>query len=268
MISQSAIIGLITQCVISVLIPVAAYVYLKKKYHSSFRPVLVGSIIFIGFSLILEGSMNAYLLTINKTTSEITKHPYWFTLYGALAAGVFEEIGRFVGFTILLKKYRERKDGLAYGLGHGGIEAIIIGGISGIQNIVYINLVNSGQFEALLGTKVPAEALAQLKASLLEITFTGGLLGGAERIAAFFIQVAFSLLVLYAVRAKKFQYVLLAIFLHTFVDYIALLHKTMGLNLIIVEGFIAFAGICAFLFIKKSRALSGYKEESSAGITY
>jgi uncharacterized membrane protein YhfC len=268
MVSQSAITAFIIQGIISFLIPVVAYIILQRKYHISFKPIFVGVIVFLVFSQILEGSINAYVLKINKTTSEITKHPYWFALYGALAAGIFEEIGRFVGFTWFLKKYQERKDGLAYGLGHGGIEALLIGVMMSIQNIIFASLINAGKFEVSLGAKVPAEAMAQIKTGLMNTHISDALLLGLERTAAFFIQLALSLLVLYAVRTKKFQYVLLAIFLHAFIDYIAVLHKAAGLSIIIVELFIVLAAVCSFLFIRKSKGFWNNEENANNDITY
>jgi uncharacterized membrane protein YhfC len=254
MVSQSAIAGLVVQCMISILIPIFVYVFMKKKYKISFRPVLVGAAIFIGFVLILEGALNAYVLHVNETTAKITEHPYWFTLYGSLMAGVFEEVGRFIAFTYLLKVYRDRKDGLAFGLGHGGIEAIIIGGITAIQSIVYAQLLNTGKLETAFG-KLPPEALQGIKDSLLDLTFVSGIMGGAERIAALVLQIALSILVLYAVKEKKFSYVMLAIFLHTLVDYVVFLHRTIGLSLMVVEVFLWIVAICSYIFIKRSKSL-------------
>ena len=49
-------------------------------------------------------------------------------LYGGLMAGVFEETGRYVSFKWFLKKETRIQDGLSYGIGHGGIEAMLIVG--------------------------------------------------------------------------------------------------------------------------------------------
>lgn len=255
MVSQTAISGLVFQALIAILIPILAFVYLKRTYSISYRPIVVGVMVFIAFSQVFETALNAYILNVNPTTSVIKNYPYWYALYGALAAGVFEEIGRYAGFMLLLRENRERKDGLAYGLGHGGIEALLIGVMSSVQSIVIANLINSGQFEAIYGKSASAEMIAAVKNSLVTLTFTDGVLGGVERIAAFIIQVALSLLVLYAINSKKFQYVGLAILIHAAVDYVAVFHRIAGLNLFIVESFILVVAAVAFLYIRKTKEL-------------
>ena len=64
-----------------------------------------------------------------QTIAPFLENPYVFAIYGGLTAGIFEELGRFVAFFFLLKKYLDYKDGFAYGIGHGGIESILVGGI-------------------------------------------------------------------------------------------------------------------------------------------
>lgn len=46
--------------------------------------------------------------------------------FGILAAGIFEETARLIGFHLLKKSYPTFATSLAYGLGHGGIEMLIM----------------------------------------------------------------------------------------------------------------------------------------------
>lgn len=145
-------------------------------------------------------------------------------MYGALVAGIFEEAGRYFGFRLLLKHNRKRRDGIAYGLGDGG-EAIFIAGMTSIQSLVYAVMINTGKLEQSLGGKASPDVLADIKSKLLNASFYEVLLGGLERIPALFIQIALSLIVLYAVRAKRKIVLVYAILLHALIDFTPALYQ-------------------------------------------
>jgi uncharacterized membrane protein YhfC len=150
LVSQWSITFMIGSVILSVLVPIISLIYFYKKRKTSWNPVLIGVLIFIVFSQLIGKLVNTYVLVINQQTRDFLQNTYLYALYGGLSAAFFEEIGRFLGFYYFLRKYREWKDAIAYGLGHGGIEAVLIGGMSGIQNISMSFMINSGRFEQLL----------------------------------------------------------------------------------------------------------------------
>ena len=80
---------------------------------------------------------------------------YAFSL--AFTAGLFELAGRFV-VAKLMQKNLSCNRALAAGLGHGGIEAMILVGITYLNNILYIFMINNGTFqncESLHAVKIP-----------------------------------------------------------------------------------------------------------------
>ena len=79
----------------------------------------------------------------------VLTHAWAYTLIGCLLAGVFEEVGRYLAFRFLLKRYTNRRDAVTYGIGHGGIEAILVLGLTAINNIAIAQLVNSGSIETI-----------------------------------------------------------------------------------------------------------------------
>src|SRR5699024_7905221 len=98
-------------------------VFLLKKYPKSCNPMLVGAWIFFVFAQVLEAILHQVVFFVDIFTTNWLQNPLVYAIYASLAAGVFEEIGRFIGFRFLLKKFRSWKDGIAYGIGHGGIES-------------------------------------------------------------------------------------------------------------------------------------------------
>lgn len=255
MVSQWSIIFMIMTIIISVAVPIIALIYFKKTKRMTWKPVLVGILIFIIFSQILEKLLHVYMLQLNVQTAEWLKNPYLYALYGGLAAALFEEGGRLFGYLYLLKKYRAWKDGIAYGIGHGGMEAILIGGVGSIQYITFSFLINSGGFNQVLSTpNAPVAALTTFKNHLLHDPSYYYLLGSFERLFAFILQLALSVLVLYAVKKRKAIIFWLAVLIHFIVDFLATLTQSLKLNIFLTEGFLLVIAVLSIVFLLKSKA--------------
>lgn len=102
MVSNTVIASITIQLVLSILVPIIAFVYFRKKYHINWKVVGVGVLIFIGFTQILETPFHLFMRG-NPAIAPILENPFVFALYGGLTAGIFEELGRFVAFYYLLK---------------------------------------------------------------------------------------------------------------------------------------------------------------------
>lgn len=250
MVSNSAMMAIASSAIIGFLLPILLGIFLRKRYRISIKPIIIGAITFIFFSQILEKLLHIFVISNNIFTNNIA-----FAAYGALAAGIFEEGGRYIFFNIFLKDKRQWEDGLAFGLGHGGIEAILLAGMAGIQKLVYASMINNGTFETLT-QKLPSELGEQLKNSIMSATLTESLLIGFERVFAMTVQIAFTLLVLYAIRSRKKIYLLLAVILHAIMDVPAALYQLKMVNNVFVVEFIFFLmAIIAFIYIRKSKEI-------------
>lgn len=253
MVGSSTIAAFIIAILICFLFPIAFAAFFKIKYKISLKAVFTGVAVFILFALILEQIMHFFVLKKGLITNTIL-----ISVYGALAAGIFEEGGRLIAYSTLLKGKNEWKDGIAYGIGHGGIETILIGGFSYLNNLIYSYLINNGMFDAVYGTQLTQEQLSQLKAVkevLVGLSWTTVMIGICERIFAFGLQIAFSLIVLCAVKKHKYIFALAAVLLHALVDFPAALFQMGILNLYTVESMIFVIFIAAVIFIIKSRKL-------------
>ncbi|CCQ97052.1 Uncharacterized membrane protein YhfC [[Clostridium] ultunense Esp] len=260
MVSTASIIGLALQALLSFTVPLFLLIYLIRKEKISIRTVFIGALVFILFSQILEKSMHLYLLVQNQTTANFFKQPFLYALYGGLAAGIFEEVGRYLAFRYALKGKMERKEGLALGLGHGGIEAVLIGGLPAIQAIFLSMMINQGTLESSLNGQVPAEMIASIKTSLTVTPPYLFYLGGMERMIALIIQIAMSLLVLLAVRKRNLRYLLYAIFAHAAIDFPVGLSQAFRIHPVWVEAFLLLVGIGLIYWILSTRK---WKDEFS-----
>ena len=201
--------------------PVVLCIVFLRRQHPGFVPVLLGMGGFILFVLILEALMHNLVLTNPVVSDFFDKNIWAYALYGGLAAGIFEETGRFLVFRFLMKKKTEWKHGVAYGIGHGGIEAILLVALSFVNLIVYAILINTGNFDAMTAAlpKTAADALIAVKESLIGDVWWTYALGGIERLCTMAIQIALSILVFYSVVKRKYLFYVLAILIHAAIDF-------------------------------------------------
>ncbi|MBQ9922989.1 MAG: YhfC family intramembrane metalloprotease [Clostridia bacterium] len=181
--------------------PIVLLIYYKRK-GAEILPFFIGCAVFIVFALILEALAHKLILK-GSLGQTIQGHTLLYALYGGLAAGVFEETGRYLAFrTVLKKRLGNDRNALMYGAGHGGIEAILLLGFAYISNIVMSVLINAGQTDLLTATAA-GEAAEQLKAVLDSLVTTAPwtyLLAIVERAVAITTHICLSVLVFFAVK--------------------------------------------------------------------
>lgn len=224
--------------VIGIAAPFLLAQWLVKKYSVSVKTIVIGALVFIVFALGLESILHQVVLK-GPHGPAILGNVWYYALYGGLAAGIFEETGRFLAMKFLLKKEPAKAStGVAYGFGHGGAELLLIYGLTMVANIVLSVLINTGQADTILSS-APAEAQDQVQAQFaqLQAMGTGSLLYGIwERISAFILQLGLSLMVWIAVRkgGKWLWLFPAAILLHFLVDAsVVLLAKSV--SMLVVE---------------------------------
>jgi len=256
MVSSGTIVSMIVSFIIAIGTPIFLLVFFKKRYKISLIVLLIGMATFFLFASVLEGLLHSYLLVWNTSTKQFLENPWLFMLYGGLMAGIFEETGRFIMMKLALKKYREWKDGLAFGLGHGGIEAILLVGVNSIVMLVFAFMINNGTFDSLLINEQTREAMAPIKAQLTSGSSFIIFLGGIERLSALAIHLGLSILVLYSIRSRKIMFLFLAILIHAFFDFPAALYQAGVIkNIYLVELLIAIIAVGSIYWVVKSRKL-------------
>ena len=115
-------------------VPLGAMGYLHRKKDGRWIPFLTGALCFPLFAMGLERILHLLVLG-SPLGAAVTGNPWLYALYGGLAAGIFEETGRLAAFRFVLRKRREPVTALSYGLGHGGIEAFLLVGLTMIANL-------------------------------------------------------------------------------------------------------------------------------------
>jgi len=227
-------------------LPIGLFFGLRKRLNLQVVPMLVGAAVFMVFAETLEQLLHLIVLHphADGTIALRDSNPALYVVYGIFAAGIFEETGRFVGFTLLKCRFRGVRTAVSYGIGHGGIEAILLLGVSMLADIglsVVINANPHGQV---------AEALPH--ATLSALTETPPpmfLMGGGERVLAIAIQLSLSILVWVAVTHKgRFWLYPLAIVLHATCDVPAAIAQTGHLSVGLTEGLTAVAAVAVTVY--------------------
>jgi uncharacterized membrane protein YhfC len=233
---------------LSIGLPVGLLLIVRKKFGFPIPPMIFGIAGFILFALVLESILHRIVLQPNADgTIALRSQPFLYTLYVGLAAGIFEETARFIAFLLLKKKQKKESQenagiqtALSYGIGHGGVEAILLVGLSMINNLVLSVMINANLTQSLGDAPLVTAAID----SLIQTPSFLFLVGGLERIAAMGAQLSLSLWVWSAVfkRGKMWMYPA-AIFLHALIDVPAALYQVGTLPSVALVEIFTFAAV-------------------------
>lgn len=261
MIGAASLTAIVLTLLICFGLPCGLLIAMAVKHKLSAASCGMGAVVFVVFALILEGLLN-FTLSRSAGTAAIFANPWSYAAYGGLAAGLFEETGRAVAFLLVLKTMRSWEDGISYGVGHAGAEAILTTGLVYINNLVYSLLINTGVFDKSIAPSLPAGYAEQITGALTKTSAWMFLMAGAERIFAFSIQLALSLLVLYGIKKRRAVYWLLAVVIHAAVDFPAGLRQKGILPVVPLELYIMACAAAGAVFIFRSRPLFAKSAET------
>ncbi len=154
----------------------------------------------------------------------------------SMTAALFEEGVRLIAFLWLLEE-RSWSVAVVYGLGHGGMESILLAGVNSLAlGILLVFSPSRIPFTALIMEELPAYL---------------PLLALYERMMAIAIQLLLTLLVLRCVVERKPLYLAAALIIHFAVDLAALILSQYGIH--IVEAVITPIAALSLLYLYRTR---------------
>ena len=198
-------------------------VIVARDFRGTWGVYAAGMVTFF-FSQVFHIPFNSFILdpvvaAAGWAGSPIGLNLVWIGLAYGLSAGIFEEVARYLAYQLWRKDVRTWAQGLMFGAGHGGLEAIILGGIGLAAAFQLISLRGAD-----LTAVVPAEqlALAQAQVEAYWSASPGMILMGAlERLSVVPVHIALAILVLQAVNRRNLAWLGGAIGLHTLVNAVA-----------------------------------------------
>lgn len=238
---------------LNIILMVGFPVWLTIKFYqrgkSGFRPIWIGILAFI-LSQVGHIPFNQFLLLPfleARNISILSDGNVQILAFGVavgLSAGIFEEITRYLVLRFWLRGDAQELLPVKYGIGHGGIEAVLTGGLALVALVQVLALGGEGSLAAF----DPEQALqiqSQLEA-YWAVPWQHSLLGAWERISALAFHVGASILVYKGIKEKRLSWVAVAVLGHTALNAIAVIFVTR-MDLVLLEGLIfVFAGSWLF----------------------
>jgi uncharacterized membrane protein YhfC len=248
-------------------IPFFLVLMIFRRGKSGFRPIWIGAAAFI-FSQVLHIPFNQFLmLPFLEARGIAPSAPEGAQLVllgvaAGLSAGVFEEVTRYLVLRFFLRKEQEELLPVKYGLGHGGIEAILAGLLALAAFVQVLALGGEGA----LSSFEPDEVL--LIQSQLETYWTVPwqqlLLGAWERVSALAFHVGASIFVYLSVVKKKPTWLIIAIIGHTVLDAFVVI-AVNKIDLVLLEGILFIFALGWFGWAWLVRIKDPGKEEEIKG---
>ena len=206
------------------ILPLSAMILYKIRNKSAWGvSAWIGIATFTFFAIVLEQQLHKVLLPI------VEGNKVMYVLYGAFAAGIFEETGRLFAAKIPLRNRLSTKNAVLLGLGHGGAEMMIVLGISMLTYAGIALEINEQGLNAVMLkltdrdlTKMSA-VLAQLE-SIRSYNVINMLISLYERITAMIFHVCMSVWIVKAADHKIWLYPA-AIAAHALLDVPAAMYQ-------------------------------------------
>lgn len=227
MVPVFTIIACIVTLFISLILPIIALIVLaaKNRKQGILSAWLLGAAGFFVTQLLIRLPVLTFLQNQSWFTDFAQNHLFLYAFSLAFTAGLFELAGRFAVAKLLCKKLTYQR-ALAAGLGHGGIEAMLLIGMTYVNNLIYIFMINSGTFDAVIAQTaalgVDVTQLELIRTQFLTTSPVLFTLAGFERILAMTGHAAMSMVVCWGVHSgKPLTCALVCLGIHTLMDLTA-----------------------------------------------
>ncbi len=225
MVSSTTLIAICITLFVTLPLPLIVYVVygIRSKGKGVWTAWLLGAAGFFVFQIILRMPILSVLSLSQGFLDFATNHYVLYCLILAFTAALFEVAGRYIVAKLLSKKLTYEKS-FAAGLGHGSIEAMVLIGMTYINNLAYSVMINSGSFDTVIeqvsAMGIDATPYLTIKESLLNTPSATFLLAGYERVLTVLLHTALTMLVCYFVSRKKdWLGILICVLIHWMVDF-------------------------------------------------
>ena len=248
-VSGAAVAGMAFTVCASVILPIAFMIFFKRKTQGRVSCVFIGACVFV-LSVLVQILVGKTLKAVIPAFGETLRENYWLlALYGGMSAGLFEEAGRYLAMKFLMKKTLSKENAVMYGIGHGGIEAVLAVSVTSVVNLVIAGMINLGKMDTFLSglNESLRNQISAVSSALLTIPSAQFYTAGIERIAAFTFHICLSYLVYRAIRDRKAVFFLAAVALHFLTDAVTVI-LAKNVPIYAVEAVLSAVAVCIAVF--------------------
>lgn len=213
--------SMVAAIAIEVLLPLLLGLLAKRYLKVGWRYFAYGMLIFFLFQVATRVPVIQFVQVVGGAVLRPGSPLFWVWVFvTALTAGLFEEVGRWVGYRWLIRDgERTWPVGVMYGLGHAGLESMLL--VAGLSVVSLIGLLS---LSAANLAQLPDDRRAAVAAQLTALAAQPGwfpLLGAWERACTIVIHVGLSVTVLQVFRQGSIVWLWLAVAFHTLTDLVA-----------------------------------------------
>ena len=227
MIHQSATIGIWFTLFVSFMAPLLALSFMAIRYR---RKGVVGAWFagaagFYIAQIMLRIPILNYVSAAGGLEKLLNTSLLLYAVVLALSAALVETLARFAVAKIMEKRGLSFQRAVASGLGHGGIEAIVLIGMTYVSNLTYVAMIQNGTFDKVVedavAQGVDVAGLLEAKEALISTSGFIFALAGYERLLSMVFHVFLSVLICFFVIQKQSpKGFLLCFMLHGFIDFV------------------------------------------------
>jgi uncharacterized membrane protein YhfC len=234
----------VLEVILMVGLPVVAVLLVSRRWSLALPLALAGAATFIGSQILHIPANSALARVFNLQARPLLTQ----AIVLGLSAGVFEEVARYLVYRYWQKDARSWREAIFFGLGHGGIESIMLGGLVGLTllNMVVIARVDN---PALLG--LPEAALAQVT-EFWSMPLYLPLLAAAERVMAMVLHMSLSVLVLLCFHKGHLWPLVAAILWHALANAVAV-YTAQTWGAVAAEGALAVVALLSVVLLWLTR---------------
>lgn len=213
MISFTLFLSLFTAGLFEIFVPVILGIYLYGKYGVRWGVFFIGCALFLVSLVRLPLNSYASLWVYDNFSG--AAFIYLSIAIPSFTAGLFEEGARWAAFRFFIKDHKF-SNALMYGAGHGGIESILLVGVSVLGTAITA---------FFYPWSIPADQLVAIAVTPEWVAFAGLW----ERLAAISFHIGMSVLVLQSFRKKQSIYLGVAVASHFFFNFTVIYTSQWGI---------------------------------------
>jgi uncharacterized membrane protein YhfC len=208
--------------ILMIAIPLILAILLSRRWKLGWRILLVGAATFI-LSQVGHIPFNALMTRLLSRTALVNLSVQEALIFNAvflgLSAAFFEELFRCGMFRWWLKDAHTWRKGILAGVGHGGVEAVILGGLALFSMFQLLALRNMDL--SIIFSGATLQAVQDQVLTYWSMPWYDSLLGAVERIFTVVVQISLAVIVVQCFIRKQKRWLWLAMGYHALIDAVS-----------------------------------------------
>ena len=242
---------------LSFIVPIIVLIVLLKKQKGAFGIWVAGALGFFVPQMLIRIPILQVMGTWPVFINFSKQYPYIFVLLLALTAGLFETAGRFAALKAVSKRL-SYGTAVTAGIGHGSIEAIMLVGLTYVNNLIFSYFINAGRISMLLPTEEMQQSVTKL---IIDTPPNLYLMAGLERLMTMVFHAAMTvLLTLLILKGRSLFGFILVTLLHFLTDFLTGVLQILKVNAWGIEAMILVIALLSLLLIFKIKPLFGQEQ--------